>query len=112
MKSQQEITKFLELIVTLLCRICHANKSTRDDINFDIIENERYHHEILNIRANYAHMSKSVKKNYLKQYDMIIKLFALQALTSTLNIISSRLDDSTHSEFVDIVRRIMSHFLK
>lgn len=112
MKFQQEIARFLESTIILSCRMCHANKNTRDNMKFDIVENERYHHKTLNIRTNYAHMSKSVKKDHLKQYDITIKFFALQALTLALNIISSRSNDSTHSEFANIVRRIMSHFLK
>jgi len=92
--------------------MCYANKNTRDNIKFNIIKNKRYYYKTLNIRINCAHISKSAKKNYFRQYNITIELFALQVLTLALNIISSCSNNLAHSEFASIVKKIVLHFLK
>lgn len=102
----------LNSIATLLCCIYLANKQTRDNINYNIVKYSRYYYQTLNIRTQYITMSKSAKKEYLRQYKIILELSILQTLTLALNIIFSRLDNFAYSKYVDIVRRIIFYLLK
>lgn len=112
MKSQQEIANFLDFSAKLSCRMCYANEKTRNNMNYDIVDNERYHHQTLYVRKQVVFMTKTVREKFLSQYEMIFEFSTLQLLISILDIIVSRFENSTHSEFVDIVRKIMFVFCK
>ena len=112
MKSQQKIAIFFDFNAKFFYRMCYANEKIKNDINYDIIDNERYHYQTFYVRFRVKFMTKTFKKKFLDQYEMIFEFSTLQFLISILNIIVNRFENSTHNEFVDIVRKIMSIFCK
>ena len=112
MKSQQKIANFFDFNAKFFCRICYANEKIKNDINYDIIDNERYHHQTFYVRSRVKSMTKIFKEKFFDQYEMIFEFSTLQFLISILNIIVNRFENSTHNEFVDIVRKIISIFDK
>lgn len=46
--------------------MCYVDKRTRNDMKYDVVNNERYYHETLNIRAKCVDMSKIAQKEHLR----------------------------------------------
>lgn len=122
MKSQQILANFMNSRADYFCRMCFANFFNKDDIIYDIVQNDRYHHDTILIRAkensvktiNIENVSKRIikaqRETFFSSQDMLTKTLAFQRMTSKLDLIHSKSEDSTHSEFFDIVKRIMSIF--
>ena len=112
MKFQQEIAECLNSTIKLLCRMCHANEITRNNMNYDVIHNDRYHHQTFYIRFKCVNMTKTAREKFFAKKEMIFEFSTLQLFTFALNIIVNKSSDSAHNEFVDIVKRIMSMLCK
>lgn len=109
MKSQQAIVNFLEFRANYSCRMCYADELTRDDMIFDTVNYDHYHHQILHTRSqDVAIIEKKKREKFFQAYELTLEFSALQAMTLALDLILSRSDNLTHSEFADIVRRVMS----
>ena len=119
MKSQQTLTNFMKSRAKYSCRMYFCNSINKDDMTFDVMQNERYYHETTLIREeeNIATLTrneversiiKKLREKFFSKHDMLIKPSILQHMTFDLNIICSKSEDSAHNEFFKIVRRIMS----
>ena len=84
MKFQQEIVEFLNSTIKLSCRMYHINKITKNNMNYDVIYNDRYHHQIFHIRFKCVNMTKTarekffVKKNDFWIFDIAIVHFRFE----------------------------------
>ena len=112
MKFQQEISECLNSTIKLLCRMCHANEITENNMNYDVIHNNRYHYQTFHIRFKCVNMTKTAREKFFAKKEMTFEFSTLQLFTFVLNIIVNKSSDSAHNEFVDIVKRIMSVLCK
>lgn len=109
MKSQQAIVNFLELRVNYSCRMCYADELIKDDMIFDTVNYDHYHHQTLHTRFQDITITEKIKREkFFQAHELTLELSALQAMTLALDLILSWSDDSTHSKFADIVQRVMS----
>jgi predicted small metal-binding protein len=107
MKQQQVSTKFLSSRVIYCCRYCDANVKERENLHRDIIQHDRYHHQIVVIRSLSQRIFDKIKRIvYLTRNELKSESFVLEKLTSTLNLIMSCSSNSAHSEYYELVRRL------
>ena len=88
MKFQQILTNFINFRTNYFCRMCFANSINKNNINFDIVTNDRYYHETIYIRTekifvktiNIENMLKRIIKTqreiFFSLQNMLIKVFA------------------------------------
>jgi predicted small metal-binding protein len=106
-KQQQVFAKFLSSRVTYVCRYCDANVKERENLHRDIIQHDRYHHQIAIIRSLNERIFDKIKRIvYLTRNELKFESFALKKLISTFDLIMSCSSDSTHNEYYDFVRRL------
>lgn len=88
--------------------MCYADELTRDDMIFDTVNYDHYHHQTLHTRSqDVVIIEKTKREKFFQAHELTLEFSALQAMTLALDLILSRSDNSMHSEFADIVRRVM-----
>ena len=110
MSQQVENEDFSHHNIQKNCRICFILKNVREDLEFDIIKNERYHFEILKQRKHAKQLVDENQRTFLKNTRLQLKSLVIARLCSFLNLIRTRVYDASHSEWRDL-KRIMHRFL-
>jgi hypothetical protein len=62
MKQQQKSTKFFEFKIIKCCRFRDANVKNRNDLNKNVVANEKYHFQIQNLRKEMTKLFEVIKK--------------------------------------------------
>jgi hypothetical protein len=107
MKQQQIFAKFLSSHVIYFCRFCDAESKNKNDLYKNITFYERYYHEILTLRKKNAMINDKFKKlTFFFNNDFKSKSFALQKLTSALNLIMNCSSNLVHNEYFKIIRKL------
>ena len=105
MLQQQKNFEFKSQNANYECCFCIIHSDNRITLDFDIVKNKRYHHEILRMRKKMFQMKFMKEKNeYVKFHDLNRKESSLFIIFSALNIIVTRFNNSVHSKYDDIVK--------
>ncbi len=107
MPQQQINADFKSQRATLSCWFCLIFAEFRDNLEYDVIKNERFHNTTLQQRREMSVIWTVAKREkFVTQWNLQIKKFALFQLTSALDIIMSRSEDSAHSEYSDLGKQL------
>ena len=91
------------------CRFCLISEDIREDLNYNIFENERFHHETMRLKNEMKSLNiKSARNQYEKKYELNNKMSSLINIFSALDIIRTRSSDSAHSEYENFTNNL--HF--
>jgi hypothetical protein len=109
MKQQQKSTKFLEFRIIKCCRFCDANVKNRNDLNKNVVANEKYHFQIQNLRKEMTKLFEVIrKKEFLIKQDLFWKSSVFENITSILNVTVSFSSNSAHNEYYELIKRLYS----
>lgn len=79
---------------------------------YDIINKDRFHHEIIRIRKKMILISvKTRRVKYNIEINLSIKEPSLIIISSTLNINTSRFNDLIHFEYINITKLLHLLFM-
>ena len=105
MPQQAANCGFLAQNAQIGCRICRCPKEKRGDLNYDIILNGRYHHEILQQREQGQELLLSGERDeFWRSHGLQPEPSYLQFLTPALDLVLSRAFDIPHSEWKGLGR--------
>ena len=103
--SQQQInSEFLKQRIKLSCRFCFINADERDNLNYNIVDKERFHHESMRMKKKMNLMNQIQQITYERQNEIVIEHFFLIIIFSALNLILSKLNDSAYSKYDDLFK--------
>ena len=81
------------------CRFCTIKAKERNDVDFDIWTNGRYHHQLIEMRQKLASFQRaSDKREYEKTWGLDAQQTALVSLAPALDLVLGRPGDPYHSE--------------
>ncbi len=87
------------------CRFCFVPALKRSDLKYDIIFKRKYHHETMQMWKEMTSITvKTRQTKYARNTEMQVEESALIKISSVLNIIRSRSDDSAHSEYNNVIK--------
>ena len=110
MSQQQENSEFKSQRATFDCRFCFVAANERHNLNFDVVKNDRFHHQIIQMRKEMNNIKQKIKKEaYDSKWNIDSENPSLTMIFSTLDLILSRSRDSAHSEYFEMTRQL--HFL-
>ena len=106
MSQQQTNAKFKSQNANLNCRFCLISNDHRDDLNYDIIQNDKFHHQIMR-QKNEMNKLRSIakKKIFASRWNLFVEQSTLIQLFSALDIIVTRSSDFAHSEYDDLCKQ-------
>ena len=110
MSQQTNNTKFFRHNVIMKCRTCLCSKNDRNDLNYDVIVNDRYHWNIVRQRDQIQNLSKKKQKIFVQKTNIKINFFFMIRFVFLLNFVLSRSYDFFHFEWKNI-NKIMHNFL-
>lgn len=90
--------------INLNCRFCFIYVKNRDNIEYNIIDNEKFHHEIIRMKKHINKKNKIQKTTYDRKIKLNSKKSFLFSFSFVFNIILIRLNDSIHSKHDDIIK--------
>ena len=105
MPQQQENSGFKSQNADYGCRFCTIHSDNRATLDFDIVKNGRYHHEVLRMRKEMSQMRLMREKNeYAKLHGLDREEPPLPTISPALDIIVTRPSDPAHSEYGGIAK--------
>ena len=104
MPQQNENSGILNQKANRGCRFCTVPAVERGKIDYDIVGNGRFHHEMVRIRQHMNSATENVKKRLAKDNSLTLNPPALQLMTPALDLVISRPSDPAHSEYGGISR--------
>ena len=110
MPQQADNAGFSRHNAVMGCRTCLCSKSDRDNLNYDVIVNGRYHWDTVRQRDQAQDLSKKEQKAFVQETGIKIESSPMTRLAPSLDLVLSRPYDSPHSEWRGI-SRIMHSFL-
>lgn len=102
MPQQQDGAGFLRQNATYGCRCCVIPKDLKGDLQYDVVSNGRYHHEVVLARNKAANMRGT--KTFFKNLGMSETPSPLTILSPALDLITFFGPDSPHSEWGGIFK--------
>lgn len=111
--QQQKNAKFFNQKIILKCRFCFVFASKRVNIEYDIVNNNRYHYETLRMRKKMNFILIKSKRNiYNIKIELNIDDSFLITIFFVLNIIRTKFNDFVHFEYVDIIQLLHIFLIK
>ena len=110
MSQQADNGGFSRHNADLSCRSCFCSRSERANLEFDIVEEDRYHEKTINQRDYAEQLVDENQKRYLRDTNIHLKAPFIARLCSTLDLIQIRTYDASHSKWRDL-ERILHSFL-
>ena len=92
------------------CRSCFCSKNEKSNLNFDIIQNERYHRETVDHRIHVTQLVNKHQIAFFKKTDMHFEFSVITRLCSILNLMRTKVYDVSHSEWRDL-DQLLHNFL-
>ena len=62
MSQQQENSEFKSQKTIFDCRFCFVAANERHNLNFDVVKNDRFHHQIIQMRKEMNNIKQKIKK--------------------------------------------------
>lgn len=113
MSQQQANAKFKLQQVKLDCHFCLISSESRDELDFDIITNNRFHNQTMKQRCKISRLSAVTKKEiFAIKWDLTTEKLTLLRLFSALDVILTRFSDFAHSEYTDLCKQLHHLLLK
>ena len=100
MSQQNENFEFLNQRINFECRFCFVDAKNRNNIEYDTLRNERFHHEIIRIKKHMISMKKIQQVIYSRNTELNSDKSSLFLIFSALDVILTRSSDFAHSEYV------------
>ena len=97
------------------CRFCLVLTEERHNLNYDIVANDRFHHEIHRIRrVMNAQITKIAQKTLSIEYELNSSesKSSLKRLSFALDLILSRSSDLAHVEYENMIKQLHAFLLK
>ena len=111
MSQQTNNAEFFRHNAVMKCQICLCSKSDRDDLNYDVIVNDRYHWNIIRQRDQAQNLSTRKQKVFVQKTNIKIESSFMIRLVFSLNLVLSRSYDFSHFEWRNINRIMHDFFL-
>ena len=103
--SQQTHNKdFLYHFARMSYRTCYCLRKERENLEYDVVVNDRYHREIINQREYAKNLTDRDKIVYLQKMKIKQNSSTVERLMFSLNLIMIRIYDASHSEWRDLDR--------
>lgn len=107
MPQQQENAGFRTQRANRGCRFCFIEESMRADLDFDIINEGRYHHQTIAMRDHLESIKGTRnQEKYASKWGLATSYPPLLNIAPALDIILSRPGDPAHSEYSGQSRRL------
>ena len=106
--SQQNVNvEIKSLKAKIDCRSCLIFEDIRENLNYNIFENERFHHETMRLKNEMKSLNiKSARNQYEKKYKLNDETSSFINIFSALNRIRTQSSDSAHSEYKDFTKNL------
>lgn len=105
MKQQQASAEFIRAYINLSCQMCFADSINWDDMSLDVVWLSHYHHMTADAQRRIDALSLMTEwKKAWQVNEMTFKMSALQLMMSALDLIHSRSEDFTHSEYTEVIQ--------
>ena len=111
--SQQQINaKFKFQNANLNCRFCLILNDHRDNLNYDIIEHDKFHHQTMK-QKNEMNKLRFIakKKTFVLKWKLFVKQFFLIHLFFVFDIIVVKFNNFAHFKYDDICKQLHYLFL-
>ncbi len=86
------------------CRCYVIEASERDNLKYDVLEQEWYYEIMKQQRAHIKSLRSDACIKYCWKWELSEEFSSLEKITLTLDLIISRSADSAHSEYVDLAK--------
>ena len=107
MPQQQESSGFKSQNANLGCRFCYIVNTERDQLDYDLVQNGRFHHQALNMRKEMQSLrTKQERDSYATKWGINTNDPCLIDISPTLNILLSRPGDPAHSEYSGMTKQL------
>lgn len=110
MPQQADNAGFLRHTANMGCRTCFCPKDQRADLDFDIIDNGRYHWETIEQRRYAEGIDKAACKIFVRETGVRLDPSPITKLCPALDLVQSRAYDAPHSEWRGL-GRVLQGFL-
>ena len=111
MSQQVENEEFAHHSAQKECRFCFCLKTLRENLQFDIVQEDRYHFEIVRQREHAKQFVDENRKVFLKKIELQLKSSVIARLCSALDLMRTRTYDVSHSEWRELRRTLHSFFV-
>ena len=98
MPQQVSNDEFFHHFARRECRSCYCLKKERENLEYDVIVDERYHREVINQRKYVNDLTNKDKNIYLQEMRIKKDSSSIARLVPALNFILFRTYDAFHSE--------------
>ena len=111
--SQQQINaKFKFQNANLNCRFCLISNDHCDDLNYDIIQNDKFHDQIMKQKIEMNKLRFIAKKKiFASRWDLFVEQSISIQLFSIFDIIVIKSNDFAHFEYNDLCKQFHHLFL-
>ena len=112
--SQQQINaNFKSQNAIKNCRFCTIDAHVKNNLNFDIIKQNRFHNVTIAQKQKMTSLSIKIKREkFAFDLELSVEQSSLFNIFFALNIITTRLSDSAHSEYENICKMFHTFFLE
>ena len=93
------------------CRSCFCPKALRGDLQFDIVQEGRYHFETVRQREHAEQLVGEDRKAFLKETGLQLESPVIARLCPALDLVRTRAYDAPHSEWRGLGRTLHSFFV-
>lgn len=107
MSQQQANADFKLQNATLDCRFCLISSDDHENIDFDIMKNDRFHFQTLQHQREMNNIHAITKKEtFAIKWELSTEKLTLLKLFSALDIIVTRLSDSAHFKYAELCKQL------
>ncbi|KAL9035756.1 MAG: hypothetical protein Q9180_004684 [Flavoplaca navasiana] len=106
MPAQQKNGGFKAQNATLGCRFCLIPSDERDNLDYDVVKNGRFHYETMDRRRKIKRLGVTAKEKEENKWGILSEEPALFRLFPALDIIVTRPGDPAHSEYAGLCKQL------
>ena len=107
MPQQQENAGFKSQNANLGCRFCYIVNTERGQLDYDLVQNGRFHHQAKSMRKEmHSLRTKQERETYATKWGIDTEDPCLVAISPALDIVLSRPGDPAHSEYSGMTKQL------
>jgi len=107
MPQQQSLSSCMSQNANFGCRSCLIHKNDRDNLDYNIVQNGRYHYPMIYLRRLHSRKKATARIAALKRLGMAEEESPIIRITPALDLISTRPADAAHSEYHGISKKAL-----
>ena len=111
MSQQIENEEFAHHNAQKECRFCFCFKTLKENLQFDIVQEDRYHFEIVRQREHAKQLVDENRKDFLKKIELQLKSFVIVRLCFAFDLMRTRTYDVSHSKWRKLKRTLHNFFV-